>query len=287
MSFTKRRIDITIELGGSGTFGDALGSTVTLSGLRVQANIAAHGGNVQGVLQLRIYGLPLSMMNRLMRIGTIGNQGPINSILVAAGDVGGALAVVYKGTMAQAWADFQSAPEVVLNVIAFSAFNAAVTPVGARSYIGSVDAANVMADLAKAMGLTFENNGVSVMLSNPYFPGTALAQSDACAQAAGIRYTIDRGVLAIWPKNGVRTGETVLVSPETGMVGYPVFSDTGIVVDSMFISSIKNGAQVKVVSSITPACGLWNVRGVVHTLESESPDGAWFTQLACGMPTNR
>lgn len=285
MNFAKRRIDMTIKL-GAGTFDDSVGDTVTLSGLRVQANIAAHGDNVQGVLQLRIYGLPLPMMNRLMRIGTIGNQGPRNSILVAAGDVAGGLTVVYKGTMAQAWADFQSAPEVVLNVMAFSAFDAAVTPVGASSYVGSVDAANIMADLAKLMGLAFENNGVSVMLSNPYFPGTALAQSDACAQAAGIRYTIDRGVLAIWPKKSVRAGEVVLVSPETGMVGYPIFSDSGVVINSLFIPNIRNGAQIKVESSLTPACGTWNVRGVVHTLESETPNGQWFTQLACGRPTN-
>lgn len=285
MTFAKRRIDVTIKL-GDGTFDDSTGETVTLSGLRVQANIAAHGDNVQGVLQLRIYGLPLAMMNRVMRIGTIGNQGPRNSILVEAGDVGGGLSVVYKGTMAQAWADFQSVPEAVLNVMAFSAFDAAVTPVDASSYIGSVDAATVMEDLAKLMELTFENNGVSVMLSNPYYPGTLLAQSDACAHAADIRYTIDRGVLAIWPKNGVRAGDILLVSPETGMVGYPIFSDSGVVINSLFIPNIRNSEQIEVESSLIPSCGIWNVRGVVHTLESEIPDGAWFTQLACGRPTN-
>lgn len=285
MTFAKRRIDVTIKL-GAGTFDDSSGETVTLTGLRMQANIAAHGGDVQGVLQLRIYGMSLSMMNRLMRIGTIGNQGPRNSILIAAGDIGGGMTLVYKGTMAQAWADFQSAPEVVLNVIAFSAYNAAVTPVDASSYVGSIDVATIMGRLAQTMGMTFENNGVSFMLSNPYLPGTALAQSDACAKAAGIRYTIDRGVLAIWPKGGFRAGGIPVISPDTGMVGYPVFSDSGVIINSLFIPNIRNGAQVMVQSSLTPACGVWNVRGVVHSLESETPNGQWFTQLACGRPTN-
>ena len=43
-----------------------------------------------------------------------------------------------------------------------------------------------MADLAKIMGLAFENNGVDARLSKPYFDGTALTQVRTCAQAAGI-----------------------------------------------------------------------------------------------------
>jgi hypothetical protein len=40
-----------------------------------------------------------------------------------------------------------------------------------------------MKDLAGKMGYTLENNGVKVMLSSPYLPGTARMQALAAADA--------------------------------------------------------------------------------------------------------
>lgn len=283
MTFKKRRIDVTIKL-SNGTFSDTGTETVTLTGHRVQANIAASALDAQGVLQMRIYGLKLGTMNQLTRIGTIGNKFPQNAILVAAGDDQDALSLAYKGTIAQAWADFNSAPEVALNITAFSAYDAALNPVGAKSYKGEVDAAQVMKDIAVDMRVPLINHGVSVPLSNPYFYGSALAQADECARMAGFRYAAEDGNLVIWPERGARRGDIALISPGTGMVGYPMFSAEGIVLNTLYLPHVRCGQQVDVESSLTVACGTWNVRGLIHTLEANKPDGAWFSQLACGRP---
>lgn len=281
MSYVRRAINVTITL-GTGQFGDTLGNTVTLTGLRVLASIAAAGGDAQGQLQLRIYGLPISMINQLTTIGPIATQiRSKNTVLVAAGDVGSALTTVFEGTIDTAYGDFQGAPDVALNINALSALAAAVKPVGANSWKGSVDVAVIMETLADTMGFVFENNGVTAQLSNPYFPGTALAQVKACAKAANIRYSTDLGTLAIWPKNGFREGDIPIISKETGMVGYPLFSSNGMSVHSIFIPNIKGGSKVTVQSTLSVANGTWIVGNVVHNLESERPGGAWFTQLAC------
>lgn len=281
MSFVRRRIDVTITL-GTGQFGEDVGDTVTLTGHRVIAEMASVGGDSQGQMQLRIYGLPLTTINRLTTIGPIATEiRGKNRVMVAAGDDGSALTTIFEGTIDQAFGDFQGAPDVALNITAFSALAAAVKPVAASSYKGAVDAAVVMADLAKMMGFAFENNGVSVMLSNPYFPGTALDQVKACARAAGIRYTTDCSVLAIWPKGGTRKTAIPVVSSKTGMVGYPVFSSSGLGVTSLFQPSAKQGGQIEVQSSLLVACGVWNLYGVLHHLESERPDGPWFSFMNC------
>jgi hypothetical protein len=166
--------------------------------------------------------------------------------------------------------------------MALGAQIAAVKPVGASSYRGPTDAALVMSDLAKTIGLAFENNGVSVILSNPYFSGTAWEQVKECGQAAGINYSIDKGALAIWPKSSIRKlSGPVKISPETGMVGYPTFSSIGINVVSIFNPDVTVGCAIEISSEIVPARGLWSVYAVSHHLESETPNGQWFTTISC------
>lgn len=278
--YAKRKIDVTINL-ATGQFGDDKGQDVTLQGLRVSAAFVAYNGDAQGQLQARIFGMPLSMINQLTTIGNIMTQRRNNRITVTAGDEGGAMATVYEGQILQAYGDFNGAPEVVFNVLALAAAFDSVKPVPPSSYVGSVDAANVMTDLAKLMGITFENNGVSVMLSNAYFSGDAMTQVRECARAARINYTVDRGKLAIWPGSGFRVGDPVPISPATGMMGYPSFSSDGIMVSTLFNPNVQLGGRVNVTSDLTVACGVWNVFKVAHVLESETPNGQWFTQIGC------
>jgi len=278
--FGKRRIDVTISL-GQGTFGDENGPDVTLSGLRAKATVVTYNGDAQGQLQLRIYGLPLSMINQLTTIGPVMAERRNNKILVAAGIDGGPMSTVFQGTIDTAFGEFQGAPDVVFNVTALSAAIQAVKPVNAISYRGPTDVASIMQTLATTMGFAFENNGVNVQLSSPYFSGTAYQQTKACAQAANIYFTIDRGTLAIWPKTAARSSDAVPVSPSTGSNGYPAFSGNGIVVTTEFNPDFQLGGRVDVTSDLTVACGIWNIFSVVHELESESPGGPWFSQVGC------
>ena len=278
--YAKRKLDVTINL-GTGEFGENKGSDVTLSGLRVSASYIGYATDVQGALHLRIFGVPLAMIDQLTTIGPIMTQRRNNRITLAAGEEGGSMSTVYEGTIDSAFADFNGAPEVVFNVVALAAAFESVKAVKAQDHPGNVDAALIMKDLADTMGFTFEPNGVSVMLTDRTFSGTAMMQVKECAQAAQINYTVEKGILAIWPRKSYRVGEPVEISPETGMVGYPTFSSTGLVLTTQFNPDIILGRRVNVTSSLTVACGLWNVFSIAHILESETPNGQWFTQVNC------
>jgi hypothetical protein len=207
-----------------------------------------------------------------------------NSMLIAAGDDETGMKVVFSGTIDQAWGEFQGIPEVPLNVMGVSGLSALVKPVGALSFVGPADVADIMESLSVTMELSFENNGVTAQLSNPYFPGTALMQVRECARAADINFAIDRGTLAIWPKKGARGGDIPLISPiENDMVGYPTFSSNGLGITTLFNPNVKAGGHIQVQSSLKVACGTWYVPAVTHELESETPGGAWFTQMI-GIP---
>lgn len=279
--FTTKRLDLTVTL-GAGTFGESLADTVTLTGFRMTAQISNPGGESMGMCQMKVFGLRTDVINKLTTIGQINRAIKVkNAILLAAGDNETGMQTVFQGTIYDAWADYNTSPDVSFNIIAYMGLDAAVRPVNASSYKGATDVATIMAAFAAEMQLTFENNGVDVKLSNPYFPGTALTKVRQCARAANILFTVDRGVLAIWPKTGARAGFVPLISPDSGMVGYPSLSSKGMTVKMLFNYNIRLGGEVMVESSVPMACGKWNVFSVAHDLSCEMPDGPWFTQMDC------
>ncbi len=282
-SYVQRKINVVFTL-GIGTWGQSGADTVTLSGLRVSAEITKAGGKSMGELQMRVYGMTQSQMNKLSTLGMMVQEVRRNNVAIMAGDDVNGMSLVYEGTIFDAWVDHEGDPETVFNVIGHAGLFEAIKPVPARSYSGTADAAVIMADIAGQMGLAFENNGVSVPLSNPYYAGTARVQAERCADAANINWIIDNGKLAIWPMGGSRGGVVPLISPATGMVGYPAYNSSGIVVKSLFNPSIVYGGAIEVQSSLTPACGKWVVQTLAYNLESETPNGAWFCQMRATPP---
>ena len=280
-SFTKKRLELTITL-GTGTFGAQVGSTVTLSGLRMFADMSSPCGDSMGALHLRVYGLTQSMMNQLTVIGPINQIKERNEVLLAAGDANG-MSNVFEGTIFSAWADYSGAPEVPFNIIAYMGIGLLIKPVWASSYpAGVADVAEIMKKLAGDAGFTFVNDGVSVQLSNPYFSGTALQQIRACARAAEISHKIEGKELTIWGKGkAISFAEIPLIAPETGMVGYPSLSSQGMTVKSEFTPKIVLGGAINVKSSLPMANGTFNVFNYVHNLSSEAPGGPWFTTIDC------
>ena len=279
--FDKKIIEITVQL-GQGVFGLETGDKVTLRGYRTIARIYNPGGDTMGAAHIQVYGLKPEMMNKLTTIGTINRSIRIqNRVTVAAGDESSGLQMAFTGVIFDAWGDYNSAPDVPFTIIAYAGMEAAIKPVGASSYAGTVNVSDIMSDLAKAAGLILENNGVAVTLSDPYLTGSTLDKIRECASAARIIYNIDRGILAIWPTNGSRAIDLITLSKEAGMVGYPTLSSKGMTIKSLFNWDIKIGSDVKVSSSIPMANGKWRVYTVQHELSCELPDGPWFTITDC------
>lgn len=286
MTFASRRIDLTFAL-GKGSFGNDGSDTVTVSGLRVQASISKAGGVSMSEAEVRAYGLTLDQMNKLTLLNKLRQYDTKrNSITIAAGDETG-VSVCFVGNIVEAWADMHSSPEASMYIRASSGYVDLLKPAAPTSYNGSVDAATILSGLALQMTppLTLENNGVSVQLASPYLPGTILDQIRAVARMGGFNCVIDdvESRLAIWPDGGVRGGLDTVVSPSTGMVGYPLYTQNGIQLVTLYNPSLTFGTKVRVESQLTPASGGWSVASVTHDLESVTPGGKWFTRVECGL----
>jgi hypothetical protein len=262
-----------------GTFKESSTDTVEVSGLRATAKIVKAGTPSLGEAQLQIYGMTLSLMNQLSTLGMVFSLIPRDSVTVLAGDDSTGLSVVFYGTIVQAWGDFASAPDVPFHIQAHTLGTESAITGDPQSFTGPVDAAGVMKNLADKMGLTFENNGVSVTLPRSYFYGSLRAQADQCATAAGIQWFADDKKLAIWPTGKARDGDPVLVSDKSGMVGYPSFVAFGIQVRTLFNPKLRFGGTMTIDSILPAANKTWNIINLAHDLATLFPGGDWYSTV--------
>lgn len=291
MSFVRRRIELAIKLAQNtqtnqpNTFVESGTDTVSLTGLRTSVRIQNSGAAAGSKAMVTVFGLNQSLMNQLSTLGMVISIVPKNTITITAGDEGGQMTTVFVGTILDAYADYGSAPNVPFIFECRSGAVEQAIPYPASSYTGSTDVSVILSAIAKRVGWGFENNGVNVKLSNPYYSGSAMDQVRRVAEAARINASLINKVLCIWPRFGARAaGGIPLISPATGMIGYPSFTQQGILVKTLFDPRINFGGQVKVESSIFTAQSLariqnvestWNVSKLDLMLDQEMPRGEW------------
>lgn len=94
-------------------------------------------------------------------------------------------------------------------------------------------------------------------------------------------------MLAIWPRFGSRNTQNIpLIAPppDGGMIGYPSFTQQGILVRNVFNPNIAFGGKVQVKTNeqaAQRAKGVWTVYKLDLALESQVPKGKWEMAAYC------
>lgn len=286
MAFAQRIIDLRFIL-GKGDFGFAESDTVDIKGLRVSASITKAGTVSNADCELRVWGMPLELMDKLTILNKLAYGEQIdNTVVVSAGDHINGVSVVFQGTIQEAWAEGRNPPDVMFYVRATSGMFRAMQPIPPTSYSGSVEASIALRGLAEQMGLQLVNDGVTGQIRNPYWPGTAKQQLEKMCHALDCIPHVDdvTHTLHVWPRGGSKSEQAVLLSAETGLVGYPTYTQNGLAARSMYNPNLSFGRKVNVQSQFKPASGEWVVAAISHNLDSIIPDGEWFTEIQCSLP---
>lgn len=298
-SFTRKLLSLSVQLAGDPQtnqpqqFAETGADTVTITDKRISVRIQNSGAPSASAAQVMAYGLSQSVMNQLSTLGMVLNLVPKNTLTIAAGNDPSALSTVFIGTIVEAYADYASAPDVpfVMNCQAGAADLTA--PAVPTSYAGKTQVATIMAAFARAQNLGFENNGVTASLTNAYYSGSIVEQRQQCARDANINAEVVNGnVLAIWPRFGSRNTQSVplIAAPPQGqMIGYPSFTQQGILVRNLFDPQISFGGKVQVQTdeeALQKANGTWTIHKLDLALDSQVPGGEWSMTAFCYNPNS-
>ncbi|MDR6234027.1 hypothetical protein QE440_001768 [Pseudomonas psychrotolerans] len=280
MTFQTRHLDVQFALAADNPNGATFasgGNLLTLTGLRAAAQLDTRLGDSPNVLTCQIYGMRQEDMNRLDTIGQKIMESKKNIVRLFTRSGNETQALAFEGTIANASVDYARMPEVCIQVDAFAAFTEAGRAIAVNSYKGSTDVASVVEALAKSIGFAFTNNGVTAKLASPYLSGSAIKQIRDVCKAAGVFYDIHNGSVDIWAAGVNRDNLTFLLSPETGLIGYPEFDAVGLKIKCEYNPDIILGRRIQVKSSIPQGNGIFTARIVRHELAAETPEGPWFT----------
>lgn len=278
-SFQRRSLTLVFKL-AAGAFDNSNGAdTLILSGLRVVAEIDSFGDVQSDECRLRIFGMTQEHMNRLS-FRWYANGIPQNTVTVEASTGNGVNAVLFRGNIVYAQADYSGAPDVVFEVQATNNAYAQVLPGRAQSFRGSVPVQTILTSIADQLGASVVNNGVTTTLPNCTLKGSLNDQMMLVKKHANIELSYEPPIIYIYPLNGKRNDSVFEMNSSTGMVGWPSVDVYGIQLTSLFNPSLQRGVVINVNTSVIAAAGKWYIYAIQQRLESERPGGAWFTHIS-------
>lgn len=302
MSFAQKKLTFQITL-GTGQFGADVspsgGNQVTLTGLRANVHVSLAGGAPLPTADIKIFGLTQSLMNQLATLGFIPTTFRVNLISVTAQDGDANPVLVFNGTIMDAYTDYSAGPDSPFVIRAGTGMTDLVKPGQVTAYSGAVPVTTLLQNLASQFNppLSFENSGstpVTATLNNPYYVGSPRTQVQRICDDAGIEWNGgEGGKLAVWNPGVFRASSVPVVSPETGMIGYPSFNPMGVTVRTIFNPGIVFGGKFQIKSSLSDLLklksgsaggtsgptSLWAASTIDLSLESETPGGLWEMEV--------
>jgi len=279
----RKVIRVTITLRGKDEVftSDGPYNQLQSTGLRVACNIINGNGNISPTANIQVYGLALDNMKKLMRVQWNTLDAILNTVRIEAGEEGGELTLVYEGNITFARIDTSNVPNVFLNIDSQAALVDAFTASEPINFDANLDAAFMIETIAKNMGYKFENTGATkIMTDSSTYEGSNLTKIQKIAAAANFDLYTEQNLIAITPKGGARNIKIPIITPRTGLIGYPTPDIRGVNFKCFYDPSIRFGGIVKLDESIIDVCnGEWRIYGCTTTLEANTPNGAWFTDV--------
>lgn len=272
MSYVQRDITVEFTLSDGRTFDNGRGNILTIPGAKCFATVTVYGGTAGTQITLYVWGLsPAHMADLSYRGVWRPAQSTANKMRVKADG-----RLIFEGDITDAYADYNQAPDIPLILTGQVSFNLRNQTAADFSAKGDVPVADIIRALASSAGLKFENQGVSRSLSNPHFSGNIVQQMLDAASAADIN--IDLGnveKVTIWPKDKALDIPAVHISPDHGLIGYPVYTMTGLSATTIFCPDLFIGRRVHLESSLPNVTGDYQLTGVIHTITSRTVGGPW------------
>ena len=271
MTYKKRSLRFQFTL-KEGVFEEPGNNVLTIENIKSEVEIGAYGGISGTTLEARVFGLSLENMALLSYKGIQLNGAKQNLVKVWADD-----RPIFYGSITNCFADLNQMPDAPLIISAFSTgYDQSITS-APFSKEGVASVAEIITTIAASIGYNVVNNGVLTKLENPYFEGNPISQIQQCAHAAGIEIDFRLGTIYIWPQGGSVDDSIPYISPEHGLIGYPVFSNYGINFQCQYSDLILRGRKIQLETSLPNGSGIYTVQSAIHHLSTWTEGGPWST----------
>lgn len=281
MTFIRRQIQVDFDI-GEDQFSNGT-NTLSLTGLRMMCSIQNINGFSLGTMNLRIYGMQAADMNKLTNLGKLFMAAKNYQVTVSAGDDNVGLTKIYTGTV-YAGQIIYDQPNVCLEIQSMAGFYQKMTSADSFSQGQEVNIADAVRSMLPDGFNLVSNFPLTARISNPYYSGSSIQQIKQICADAGVNCDIRNNTVYIWPIGGSIDDEAVSITPSNGLVAYPSFDSTKLILQTEFNPNIVNGKRCNVESDQMGATGDWVALVVGHNISAEYPGGPWTTEAQLAPP---
>lgn len=272
--YSKKELRYEFTL-AKGSFDKSGNNKLSIGNVKSSFRVGAYGDYGGTQAEITIFGLSAD------RLATLSGQG-IGVFTVDAGDTNIDVYVgntkIYSGGIYASYANMNGQPETALIMNAVSGLGLKTSSSAAFSLPGSVSVYNMLAAICKVYGYGFKSPMVnSPIAQNPHYSGSPLDQIRDICLSHELNYQVFDNVLTVWPKGSAVDDVVPLVSEESGMIGYPVFSQYGITFQTQYSPLLAQGRDIELRTSLPNASGRYSLSIVEHFLSSWTEGGSWHT----------
>lgn len=281
-SFTQKRLRVTLIMSGANSvFPGTNSNTLTLENMRMSAKVQAVA-RLATQAELRISGMKQADMDAL----TVAWANPpvvLDHLVILEADSGNGYVQVFKGTIIEAQPNYKGAPDVSFDLLAVTGYFQKINPAEPRSFPAEAEADVIIGGIVADMGLSFEIQGsLGALAEGAYFWGTLWDQlAQACQTFNADFYVFGDNVLVTEAGKPGSQQPAVVLSRDTGLIGYPCYERSGLLVSAIFDPAFACGTPLEIQSSVPSATGRWYPYSLLHVLESRTPKGQWMSQMQC------
>lgn len=278
--FMKRkiiRVSITLR-DGDVSFTAENDNRLKSTGLAISTSITYGNGAISPIAQITVYGLPIETMNKLFRVQWNTMASLLNMVKIEVGDDPNNLMVAYEGNITFAKPNMDGAPNIALVI------ESQMAVVEKMKYTDpftipkgeSADVADIIAFLCKDMGFEFENNEVSHILTDTTLNGSNMEKIEKLAQMCDFDLYVEQRSITICKKGAARPLKIPVISPSSGLIGYPSPDQRGVTLNCAYDPIVRFGGIIRVSGSLIAVANAdWRIYGLVSTLEANIPQGKW------------
>ena len=280
MSFTEKRIETRIKLNvGKYKSGD---NVKIITGLPTEVNVNQAGFPSLDQAKISIFGINQADLESLTFLSFKTLYYNRNEIEVYAGDDEG-MSLVFQGDIINSKPDYNGAPDVPLVIDAISGYYQGLSAVPPYTFKGSIPTSTIIEQLCAEMDYAFVNEGETKQAVNPYLKGSPIQKIRQLAKSYNLDVNITGKTVTLRKSDGNRK-IIAAINKDSGLIGYPEFTNMGIKLRCEFMPELKIGDEIEVKSIVPKASGRWRIFSLNHSIGVHLDGAPWETSIECLYP---
>lgn len=305
--FRQRRLRVRFELSQGSFSAVPDDNIIEIDGLRISAQITHVPSYLGSQAVLAIFGLSSETMDALTILTGVYPMEYVQNRVFLYSIEDDQPVLVFQGHVYQAVADYNASPSVALHVYAQTIFGLQTAAIGPLTFSGANGTGDILRGILGKCNeyIEDENRHYNVEIRSEHLPvlpdislqGDAWSMIATVCEQAGALYWLDGTTLIVTKIQDIEDDEeTIPLSSETGMIGYPVLTAVGCNVKAVFSTKFRLLSYIRLSSTRVRFRGaelqrdengrayyrseaVFRVMGLVSRLDSEMPSGVWQSEM--------